>query len=361
MAKPSVNKFLRKKYGWSVSLLKLINKERLTQVDIPFSKKLSLWNKGFFSSSWFRYGFYAGERYSDYVSDYQENLVAKHINKRENVRLLDDKVIFQETFNDLLPIVKNVGVIRNGKFQKEGAESPSSLLSFLIEKGIQKVFIKPVLGDGGDGIVRVEELGEGYWKWNSEKIDEAQLNKRLASLDDHIVTKSISQSGLANSLFPKTTNTLRVLTMRYPEKNSGFVAHMVIRVGTENSFPVDNLAAGGISFFVDPDSGNIGRGSRAFPVINEKQIFETHPDTGDQIFGKTIPGIVEISKALVNAHNSVDQLNYIGWDVILVEEAPGFIILEANNCPDLKLHQLHGGLLSDPKLKEFYKYHRVIK
>jgi len=50
---------------------------------------------------------------------------------------------------------------------------------------------------------------------------------------------------------------------------------------------------------------------------------------------------------------------YIGWDLLVTDD--DVVVLEGNDGPDLKLHQVHRPLLADPRIRRFYEHHGVVR
>ena len=51
-------------------------------------------------------------------------------------------------------------------------------------------------------------------------------------------------------------------------------------------------------------------------------------------------------------------LKYIGWDVVITKK--GLYIIEANNSTDVELLQVHKPLLINERVRNFYKYYKII-
>ena len=64
---------------------------------------------------------------------------------------------------------------------------------------------------------------------------------------------------------------------------------------------------------------------------------ETHPETGAQLLGWTLPDWAEAVETVLDAHSLVPMVGIIGWDLALAEEGP--TIIEANTFPNHTLYQ----------------------
>jgi hypothetical protein len=90
------------------------------------------------------------------------------------------------------------------------------------------------------------------------------------------------------------------------------------------------------------------------PVDRRGLWFEEHPDTGAQIAGARLPAWDQVLQVVLRAAASVPFNRMAGWDVLV--DAEGIpVILEANGNSDINLLQVHGGLLLEPRIREFYR------
>src|SRR5690606_13493700 len=151
------------------------------------------------------------------------------------------------------------------------------------------------------------------------------------------------------SLYPDATNTMRIMMMRNPLTNQGFIAACAQRIGSKKTYGKDNLALGGYCAGVDIETGKL---SSLYPNLDK------HPETNKQIKGLIITNWDQIKNELINVFDKLPFLKYIGWDIILTDE--GIYAIEGNDHPDPKVVQGYKPLLIDNKIKEFYQYYQVI-
>jgi hypothetical protein len=133
------------------------------------------------------------------------------------------------------------------------------------------------------------------------------------------------------------------------------VARAVQRIGTADTVPTDNWSGGGISAPVELASGRLGEG-RMHPLKGQRaqQRFTEHPDTGAVIAGAVLPEWERVMDTVLRAAASVPFNRMAGWD-ILVDQAGVPVILETNGNSDVNLLQVHGGLLAEPRTRQFYQ------
>ena len=353
-----------KHYGWLVTFTKFWIREFSTLTPMPFFARLDMWRRGFFSAAWYRYEFYLKKnKPSDYVTDYQENLIASKINKKIVSIYVDDKVIFPLFFKSFCPVVENFAFINNRKLVPQSTavvfKSFEDIWHYIKTTG--DIVIKPIGGSRG-GKVEVFRNTDNPDNVliNGVPKDKDYFRQYASELDFNIVCPMIYQSGYSKRFYPSTTNTIRLLTMIDPETNQAFIAHAVQRIGTKHSFPVDNFAVGGITVNINLEKGELEKGSYIIPTESEKVWYTHHPETNEQIAGTAIPNWEKIKATMLEVANSVSFLKIIGWDLIVMDNEKGFVLLEGNNGPCFKVHQLHGGFLTNPRIKKFMKHHRVI-
>ena len=64
---------------------------------------------------------------------------------------------------------------------------------------------------------------------------------------------------------------------------------------------------------------------------------ETHPVSGAEFAGRTLPFWKEVVELAIRAHEAFPQRIVVGWDVAML--AGGACIIEGNGKPDLDIHQ----------------------
>jgi len=353
-----------KRYAWLVTYTKFWIREYKTITPMPVSARLEMWFKGFFSAAWFRYEFYLKQtKTADYVTDYQENLRASRINKSSETIYVDDKVIFPLFFKNFCPVVENFAFINNKRLIQQSSEvifdTYDDVWNYIKTKG--DLIIKPIGGSRGGKVNVFKKADQPDQVFINGVLKDKQTFIQFASgLDFNIVCPLIYQSDYSKRFYPATTNTIRMLTLIDPETNEAFIAHAVQRIGTKHSFPVDNFAVGGITVDINIETGTLGRGSYIIPTESKKTWYTHHPETNEPITGTVIPNWEKIKIKMLEVANSVSFLKIIGWDIIVLDNEEGFVLLEGNNGCCFKVHQLHGGFNLEPRIKKFMKYYKVI-
>ena len=353
-----------KHYGWLVTYTKFWIREFSTMTAMPFMGRLEMWSRGFFSAAWYRYEFYLKKnKPAEYVTDYQENLIASKINKKIVSIYVDDKVIFPLFFKNFCPVVENFAFINNGKIVPQSStvvfNSFDDVWDYIKTKA--DIIIKPIGGSRGGKVNVFKNSDDPNMIFINGILKDKESFKQYASvLDFNIICPMVYQADYSKRFYPATTNTIRLLTMIDPDTNKAFIAHAVQRIGTKHSFPVDNFAVGGITVNIDLDKGVLAGGSYIIPTESKKVWYSHHPETNEAISGSVIPNWEKIKETMLDVANSVSFLKIIGWDLIIVDNEKGFVLLEGNNGPCFKVHQLHGGFKKNPQIEKFMKFHKVI-
>lgn len=342
-----MKKFLKKIIN-NVSTVKLFwHYERSDYTPYPFFKKLKYYTMGFFSRSMVLYDL-KKKNYKEYLSDWNRLKKLKAINGDKKI-ILDNKIIFHEYFRNNFNIIRPIAYIYNKRIIDFETHKIISADDFL-KNCPPEIILKPATEGGGKGIVVIK-------KEESHIIIES-LQKMIESKVDYVIQHVKKQNGFPHSVYPDSLNTIRVLTMQDPETGEPFIARAVQRFGTLNSKYVDNFTSGGVCVDINIKDGVYGRGG-VKSQRNEVQWLSSHPDTGIRFEGVGVNNWNSICDAVLQLTKGLFFLKYIGWDVIPIENE--FLILEANSNSDINLLQMHRGLLTDDRIKYFYKKNKIIK
>ena len=114
---------------------------------------------------------------------------------------------------------------------------------------------------------------------------------------------------------------------------------------------------GGVSALVESDNGELRQGAMVDAQGNVSW-HSRHPESHAKIEGTVVPAWNKIHKSLLNYANKLAYIPCIGWDIVPTDA--GFTIIEGNPNPGLPLMQIHGPMLTDPRVRQFYKNHALI-
>ncbi|MBV0924461.1 hypothetical protein KTS45_09645 [Halomicroarcula limicola] len=348
-------------------------------VSIPMSRRLWLWRRGFTS----RFdGLFdvTEENYDQYLSDYQE-FRSYDINEPWKDEM-DNKLtahLLMLPFEEHLPTL--FGVLEGGEVRRHPAyegesETPAlddaetiehferydarTYVDTLLEEE-EAVVLKPLLGSGGLGVyvVRADDTSNGY-SINGSTYTEERFDSLLDDLEMYMVTEFSEQSAFLDELFPGSANTIRVVTMWDYEADEPFIAWAHLRVGTEESAPLDNLSQGGIQAGIDIDTGEMRYaakiGDKSPPIGVDW--YDEHPTTGARLAGRTVPNWEAVADGITEMAEAYPQFPYVGWDVLLTDD--GFEILELNSSPGMINTQIESKVLDEPRVRRFYEHHDVL-
>jgi hypothetical protein len=272
---------------------------------------------------------------------------------------LDDKLYFWSLMRVLSERVAPVlGIVRDGRLVRIGRAGTETVAAGLLYLGGDegKLVLKPCTGrSGGEGVFTYE-WRDGTHLVNGDWADDDELLARFGD-EVHIVSPYVRQAEYAAWIFPDVANTIRILTMYDDDAGEAFIAAAVHRFGTRSPGVVDNWGRGGISAGVDLASGRLTRGY-AFPLGRELRVCPVHPDTGAAIEGVEIPGWSQVRDGILELADKVPFLPYVGWDVIVTDEA--YVVIEGNSRPDVNLMQVHRPLLADERVRRFYARHSIV-
>lgn len=289
-----------------------------------------------------------------YLSDVQR-WMTRLVNGPYSV-VFNNKVLFTQVFGRYCRVPRIIATFRNGR-----VISYDELWSRIVkgQDDGRMMVAKPLGGGGGGGVYFIRtDRHHAVIETNGEESSRITVKlDELASIlleqeVPFILNDYIQQGAFTQSLFPLTVNTLRVLVIRHPETHRAHVIRAVQRIGTSESYPIDNFSMGGLSAAVDLDSGELGYAVAAEGRYTGKH-WEQHPNTGEGISGKIVPNWRKTKEEICHLFDQLPYVKYCGFDLILDEE--GFVVLEGNSYSQVRLFQMISPLLKNRGLMEFYK------
>ena len=337
----------------------LLIHEIRSPVRIPVGRTLQGWRLGFGKLANLVYAIDRND-HRLYITQFQQVLFCPRINGHYD-HLLNNKLLFPRLMNSLdLESPKLIGFTRKGALRTNHGVHVQKLPDWLFEtlEKWHQVVLKPIKGHKGQGLAFIE-LSEGVLLVNGFPSSVSDLVSMIEYAPDSVITEFISQADYALALYPRTANTIRVLTIWDYGSNQPFVAAAAQRIGTERSFPIDNWRAGlgGLSSEVNLETGSL---SKAATVSSDWELiwYDEHPETHSRIEGLVVPGWTEICQRLTEAARKLAWTPQIAWDVLVTQS--GFTVIEINGGPGLLVHQVHQPLLKDSRTRNFYRVHKVI-
>lgn len=267
----------------------------------------------------------AAQRKTQVTRGINNNLV-KELNDKNSWYKFDKKDEFNRIFEDCLK-----------RDWLDLTTATDQELSAFLEKHPQMI-VKPRDGACGRG---VEKLCIFDFASN-DAFKEACLKNEQPLLEEIII-----QHSKMNEMFPKSVNTVRMVTITKNEKVN--VVFCSIRIGAGDTI-VDNLNSGGMAALVDDKSGVI----TTYAADKNGVTYEKHPDTNTIIKGFEIPYFKEGRELVEKAALRVSEIGYVGWDLAFTENGP--LLIEGNHFPGHDIYQMpaltENGIGVLPRFKE---------
>lgn len=194
---------------------------------------------------------------------------------------------------------------------------------------------------------------------NNMRRDEDYVKSLFKRKGRALLCEYITQSSFAASLYPNTTNTLRIVCAKKPGEAKADFIIAVQRVGCDDSIPVDNLSSGGIVLSIDSETGALGMGHATHGRRDRVMVpFDKHPDTGEPFVGKVILNWKSLVTEMVDLTNKLPYLNFFAWDILLTDN--GYTIIEGNASSGCGLFQVEKGVRNS-KLGDIYRSYGIIR
>ena len=245
--------------------------------------------------------------------------------------------------------LKNKGALVN--FKNGDLADEEDLLNCLkLEKSL---FLKPIALGKGEGVHLLEYIDKQIYV-DGNNVSKDKFYEFLKGKQDFFVCEYIVQHTYASTLYPKTTNTIRLVTIRDIKTNRFKVIYAVQRIGRHSTVPVDNGSKGALISKIDLNSGRLS----AARCLTDLKEYAFHPDIKSQIKDIEIPHWEMIKNQTVKLCNKFPYMNIIAWDVVLTNN--GVCVIEANSSTGVNILQLWGGQRNE-ELGAFFQYHGVIK
>ncbi len=328
----------------------VVKKDLDSRFPLPLYKKVNLWKKGFLAEKHVLYQFNKHD-HKDYLSDYNTSM-ARWINEPFN-EMLTNKYIFSECVGKHIRVPETYGIFVNGHFSPATQKSLDELV-----KEHEAFVVKVVSGGGGKGVYIIKkENEEAFIVNNKTRYALVGLLGFFKTLNNYIVTEYIEPGDFSKSLNPTSVNTMRILTLIDPKTNEAFMARAVQRIGVVASAPQDNFTKGGLSAAIDLKTGELSD-CTTHPKTRTHRRYTHHPDSNIKIEGQAVPDWDKIKAQILHAANQLPMLKVIGWDFVISNN--GLVAIEGNHHPDPDVLQGHEPLLTDPRIRAFYKHHNII-
>lgn len=248
------------------------------------------------------------------------NKFVKLLNDKNYADIIDNKIIFNKTYNDFLH--------RDWLDLRE--TSLEDFEKYITNK--KEIIAKPVALSCGKGIEKIVY---------EDNMDIGKLYNKLQENKQYLIEDYVKQHPAMNDLYPESVNTLRLVTIL--KDRVANIAFASIRIGNSGNV-VDNFNSGGLFTTIDED-GVIRK-----PAIDKKgNIYEKHPYTNTTIVGYKIPFFDEAVAFAKELAKVTPQIRYTGWDICITPYGP--LVIEGNPFPGHDIYQSKIHLSEDGKGK----------
>lgn len=326
-------------------LAALARAERSLARKAPLLERIRFWRKGFLSQAPVIYGLSDEQAMADnYVSDYGRYVLAGNVNSDNG--LLNNKLMCHFLAESLLGGVnaRLFAVVIQGRLYPVDCPHTDIVdwLADYLGSG-NSLIVKPIHGAKGRGVRRID-------RWED-------LSSWMQGTTGGLIYERLTQHSYAERIFPKSLNTIRVVTM--VDNDGPFVASSVHRFGTTASAPVDNWSSAGLCAAINPETGVIGEAVQ-HPKYTEWDMkwLRRHPDTNAMIDGVQVPNWQDVVIEVLSFASTMRFLPYLAWDLALTNN--GLRVVEINGNSDVDLLQIHGPLLRNDRIRAFYRRYGVI-
>lgn len=314
----------------------------------PFIR-LSMSAHGFVADQYVLYGLKDRRRMKEFLSEFDwyksrwidEPFDAMFNNKIVCAKVLSPYVLVPETL-----AVKNKGeiILCSESFETEVADV--FRVMDLVRKNAS-VFVKPISAGKGKGVHRID-WNDGEYVLDGAVVCSSKVESLLSDASEWVLCESVRQSRYLSDLYSRSTNTVRLITLRNPKTQLLEVFFAVQRIGTSSTGPVDNGSRGGLIACIDLETGRLSEAK----TLRSLDSYRVHPDTGALIEGFCIPDWDAMKETALRLAHVFPYVPFIAWDLLSTDE--GVCVIEANASSGVNIIQLWGPQ-KQGKLGDFYR------
>lgn len=223
-----------------------------------------------------------------------------------------------------IPVAKSEALIINNRvlWTKDG----ESRLDSLLTAGFESIYVKPLYGYEGLGIMRLELGPEGFY-YKGERLALKDLETKLAG-NLWAVQQRVKQHEDLNKFNSSATNTLRIITIMNRGEPEFVSAFMRIIVGKSH---VDNWGFGSVMIGVNHPEGSLWEQGYYLPKKHTMDTCTVHPESKIPFGDYKIPYYDEAVKYALRAHKFYHTRFILSFDFAIREDGP--VIIEVNSKP----------------------------
>lgn len=212
------------------------------------------------------------------------------------------------------------------------ANSVMTVSQILKRHGLKEFVVKTTESSHGDNVWVIKDIN-----YNSE--EDAVLKKfddttiRLSDLlnkEPLIFESLIRQTEQIKSFNPSSVNTVRFMTVLYPDCEAKIIATF-IKIGRVGRC-VDNAGGGGnVDAGIDVSTGEI-KNPILFSSWRNITEIDIHPDSGASLRGVKIENWEEMKNKVLEFQKRLPFVKAAGWDIAITPSGP--VIIEVNDMWD---------------------------
>ena len=285
----------------------------------------------------------------EYLSEF-DWYKSRYINEPYNF-ILNNKLVCNDLLKQYIRVAETIVIKKKGvMYSEKGFDTDDKVLSELKKR--KDLYIKPINIGKGIGVNKLSYFNNKYYI-DYKEVTKLDIRNFLMNRDNYFISECINQSKELDNIYDKTTNTIRLITIRNPKTNKCEVLFAVQRIGTNETIPVDNGSRGGLVAKIDLKTGVLSSAKSIKRIVD----FENHPDSNNPIKGKKIKNWDKLMKQFTELMEKFPYLYFIAWDIILTEDGP--VVIEANTSSGNNIIQVFGGQ-RNKELGDFYRAHHII-
>lgn len=253
--------------------------------------------------------------------------------------ILRDKKLFSIVCDHYaIPCIKDLGMLDAADLTIRNFNDITEELFHLLDRE-RDIFCKPIDAECGEGIFCLGVRADGELTMNDLPSSKEQIEAFIrAKRGPFYVQKRLLQHPEMNRIYPKSINTIRLVTIRNEHTGEIEFFHALLRIGAGGNV-VDNWSQGGVCVGISKEG--VLQGEAYYkPPFGLRTTH--HPDTGIELEGFRIPHYREAVEMCLRFHSKLDVISSIGWDIAITPEGP--CLVEANDNWAISLHQVYGGL-----------------
>lgn len=337
---------------WYREIYSYTDKRKITHYKLPFFKKLKWTLRGFTVEEYYTFRLNE-DNYKQFISKKERNRL-ENVNPSFYATMLGKKALFEKVYGNIVNVPHVLWLSRHKTLLNTTNYLPIENTVELI-KQYQKIILKPSSSVGGGTGVHLVEYQNCTFFWDHAEKAEEELVNLVKSQEEYIAVTFIEGHEYSKRIFPLSTNTIRIVTVKDDSTDEVDILFAMHRFGTNNSEPVDNISYGGLFAIIDTDTGIL---SKARSKIKISEEYAIHPDTMEPIEGVSVPNWHKVKSTVLQWHRQLPHYRFLAWDVVITKDE-NISVLEINRGCDLSIQMIMP--MKNEKLGKYMKKIGIIK